>query len=106
MNMGDDKSYDDLFRSAAEKWQKIVVGDLPDTPKQMSASHDWFGNEWGNHPPVNIDIDDVLIGYSITSIDGLSGTLGFAGPVYSRQSKEAVTAISGIMKFDKADFDM
>jgi hypothetical protein len=105
MNMGDDKSYDHLFERAARRCQQIVIGDLPDQKKGTYSKFDWFDGEFGNAGPVNVDVDDVLIGYSIETIDGLSGILGFAGPVYTRETENSMSAISGIMKFDKEDFD-
>lgn len=106
MNMGTDKSYDRLFEKAARRWEQIIIGDLPDVEKQINPSHDWFGDEWKDASPVNVDVDDVLIGYSIERIDGENGVLGFAGPVFSRETRDSVTAISGIMKFDIEDFDV
>ena len=81
---------------------------------------------------VNVDIDDMLIGWAMKDIDGSGNTLGCAGkksfqyllvlllasimfilrlfintlgPVYSRgDDRTYQTAISGIMKFDIADF--
>jgi len=102
VNMGEDTSYDHLFKRAATKWEQIVIGDLPDMPQRSYSAHDWFGNEW--EETVNVDIDDVLIGYSTENIDGLGGVLGFAGPIYSRRSDDSVTAVSGVMKFDGVDF--
>ena len=105
MNMGTNTSYDHLFKKAARRWEQIVIGDLSDEVKRANPTHDWFGDEWPNADPVNVDIDDVLIGYSMETVDGLNGILGFAGPVYSRESDDSISAVSGIMKFDKEDFD-
>jgi hypothetical protein len=105
MNMGTNTSYDHLFKKAARRWEQIVIGDLPDVEKRTNQFHDWFGDEWPNADPVNVGIDDILIGYSMETVDGLNGVLGFAGPVYSRESNDSISAVSGIMKFDKEDFD-
>jgi hypothetical protein len=105
MNMGTDTSYDHLFKKAARRWEQIVIGDLPDVEKRTNPTHDWFGDQWPNADPVNVGIDDILIGYSMETVDGLNGVLGFAGPVYSRESNDSISAVSGIMKFDKEDFD-
>ncbi len=102
-NMGKDNTYDHIFEKAARRWEQIIIGDLPDVKKKSDPNHDWFGGEWKN-APVNMDIDDVLIGYSMEKIDGNNGVLGFAGPVYSRDSENSISAVSGIMKFDKEDF--
>ena len=102
-HMGRDTTYNAIFERAARKWEKIIVGDLPDVPRRSSTSHSWFGNTFKEK--INVDIDDVLIGYEMEEIDGKGGVLGHAGPVYTRTDDPSkVTAISGIMKFDKVDF--
>lgn len=101
--MGKDTTYNSIFEQAARRWEKIIVGDLPDVPRRRSSSHSWFGNDF--REKVNVDIDDVLIGYEMEDIDGEGGILGYAGPVYTRTAdRSKITAISGIMKFDKVDF--
>jgi hypothetical protein len=102
MHMGTDTTYNKIFEKAAKRWEKIIVGGLPDVPKQSSSSHSWFGTDFDQM--VNVDIDDVLIGYEMEKIDGKGDVLGYAGPVYSRKSGGSISAISGIMKFDKEDF--
>ena len=132
MNMGSGGSrYANIFRRAAQKWEKIIIGDLPNEPKRRNSSHSWFGDVW--EQKVNVDIDDVLIGWAMEDIDGPGDTLGYAGkksfyysllmlasniklisrplhhnspgPVYSRgDDRTYETAISGVMKFDIADF--
>jgi len=103
MHMGTDKSYNHIFEKAARRWERIIVGDSKDVPKKSSSSHSWFGSDFDQK--VNVDIDDVLIGYQMEKVDGRGGVLGFAGPVYRRKDQGSITAISGIMKFDKEDFD-
>ena len=104
MNMGFESKYDNIFVKAARRWEKIIVGDLPNVPKQSSSNHDWFGSEFDKR--VNIDIDDILIGYQMETIDGEGSVLGYAGPVYRKKvGGSSVRALSGIMKFDKDDFD-
>lgn len=103
MNMGSDTTYNHIFEKAARRWEKIIVGDLPDVPKQASSSHSWFGSDFDKR--VNIDIDDILIGYEMERIDGEGKVLGYAGPVFKKQEGNSIRAISGIMKFDKDDFD-
>jgi hypothetical protein len=103
MNMGSDKTYNHIFEKAARRWEQIIIGDLPDVPKQSSSSHSWFGSDFDKR--VNIDIDDILIGYGMERIDGEGKVLGYAGPVFKKQEGNSIRAISGIMKFDKDDFD-
>ena len=59
----------------------------------------------------NEDVDDVVIGYNMTDIDGPNNVLGRAGAAYMRYKRSSSTGwiatspISGIMEFDIADFD-
>ena len=41
INMGEDQRFDDAFAKAAERWEKIVIGDLRGFPAGMVD--DWFG---------------------------------------------------------------
>jgi hypothetical protein len=78
MNMGSGgRRYEQIFKRAARKWEMIIIGDLPNEPKKRSSSHSWFGDEW--EEKVNVDIDDVLIGWAMEDIDGSGKTLGYAG---------------------------
>jgi hypothetical protein len=93
------------FDSAAAKWQRIVVGDLEDI---VIAGTDTMGPVTiGSNPcipaTVNQTIDDVVIFAYVKPIDGARGILGFATPIYSRNSDS--TTISGCMTFDVADME-
>ena len=79
MNMGSGgRRYENIFQRAARKWEKIIIGDLPNERKvRNTSSHSWFGDVW--EEKVNVDIDDVLIGWSMEDIDGYGSTLGYAG---------------------------
>jgi hypothetical protein len=110
MNMGVDKTYDSSFIKAKNRWEKVILNDLPDIPAQSGTGHDWFDGVFGKDNAVNIPIDDVLIGYRVTEIDGIptnsNNILGQAMPIYVRLSSTlSAPTISGIMIFDKADFD-
>lgn len=73
------------FASAAARWSRIIVGDVP---------------------PVRLEgelIDDVLIEAQGTPIDGPGGILGQAGPRFIRPSSHL--PVKGIMSFDTADLD-
>jgi hypothetical protein len=75
MNMGSGgRRYEHIFQRAAHKWEKIIIGDLPNEPKKRSSSHSWFGDVWEEKV-----IDDVLIGWAMEDIDGSGSTLGYAG---------------------------
>jgi hypothetical protein len=78
----------DAFKTAADRWTRVIVGDLP---------------------TVLVDgelIDDVLILADGADIDGPSGILGQAGPTRLRPpnaGKAAFLPVKGRMSFDKAD---
>jgi hypothetical protein len=82
------KSQKAAFKAAADRWTRIIVGDLP---------------------AVRVDgeeIDDLLILAQGTAIDGPSGILGQAGPTHLRPrsaGKAAFLPAKGIMSFDTAD---
>ncbi len=76
------------FKAAADRWTKVIVGDLPD---------------------VNVNglvIDDVLIEAQGVAIDGPGQILGQAGPTRLRPPSAGAAAFlpaKGIMSFDTAD---
>ncbi len=78
INYSGDESFRSYFEQAAEFWEGIILGDLPD---------------------IN-GIDDLRIDVSITDIDGISGILGQAGATQWRDNK---LPYLGIMRFDSAD---
>mmetsp|Transcript_21103 Transcript_21103/g.29570 ORF Transcript_21103/g.29570 Transcript_21103/m.29570 type:complete len:476 (+) Transcript_21103:187-1614(+) len=105
LNMGNFTQFDNEFNNARKKWESVITHDLPDLTKQPEASFDWFNDAFPG-TTTNVDIDDVLIGYSfednLQTVDG-ANILGFAGPIFYRLPPSAGT-ISGMMVFDKADF--
>jgi hypothetical protein len=76
------------FKAAADRWARVIVGDLPS---------------------VRVDgevIDDLLILAQGTSIDGPGGILGQAGPTHIRPAKAGkfkFLPVKGVMSFDSAD---
>jgi hypothetical protein len=76
------------FKRAADRWSKVIVGDLP--PVLVSGEV----------------IDDLLIEAQGTTIDGPGGILGQAGPTNLRPRSAGASAFlpaKGIMSFDTAD---
>jgi hypothetical protein len=76
------------FKRAADRWSKVIVGDLPPV---------LVGGEV---------IDDLLIEAQGTAIDGPGGILGQAGPTNLRPRSAGANAFlpaKGIMSFDTAD---
>jgi Leishmanolysin len=76
------------FKSAANRWSKVIVGDLPNVV---------IGGQV---------IDDVLIEASGVPIDGPGGILGQAGPTHLRPATAGASTFipaKGRMQFDTAD---
>jgi hypothetical protein len=76
------------FTSAADRWTRIIVGDLPSVLVDGEV------------------IDDVLIQAQGVSIDGPGAVLGQAGPTHVRPASAGAAAFltaKGIMSFDTAD---
>jgi hypothetical protein len=76
------------FKTAANRWSKVIVGDLPDVVVNGQV------------------IDDVLIEASGVAIDGPGGILGQAGPTHLRPAGAGAAKFipaKGRMQFDTAD---
>jgi hypothetical protein len=76
------------FRAAADRWTRVIVGDLPRAR---------VGGQI---------IDDVLIIAQGVAIDGPGGILGQAGPTHLRPRSAGAAAFlpaRGVMSFDTAD---
>lgn len=76
------------FKSAADRWSKVIVGDLPDVVISGQV------------------VDDVLIEASGVPIDGPGSILGQAGPTHLRPTGTGPTSLipaKGRMQFDTAD---
>ena len=79
---------EDAFKAAADRWTRLIVGDLPTVLVDGEA------------------IDDVLILAQGTPIDGPGRILGQAGPTHLRPATAGAAAFlpaKGIMSFDMAD---
>jgi Leishmanolysin len=76
------------FKAAADRWTKVIVGDLPSVEVEGEV------------------IDDLLILAQGSAIDGPGKILGQAGPTHLRPAsagKSAFLPAKGIMSFDTAD---
>ena len=76
------------FKSAADRWTKVIVGDVPSVLADGEM------------------IDDLLILAQGVNIDGPGQILGQAGPTHLRPASAGVNAFlpaKGIMSFDTAD---
>jgi hypothetical protein len=87
------------FVLAQQRWQRIIVGDIP--PVQLNAAAGQCG---ANSPVVNRTIDDLLILVTLEPIDGNGGVLGAAGPCFVRNGTRL--PVLGTMKFDTADLNL
>ena len=99
--------YEDAFQLAAKRWSKVIVGDESDIG--ANVVDDWFGGQFPGQQPYNGAVDDLVIGYDIPdTIDGLGGTLGGSGPVFTRRDRfdRPLSTISGVMFFDGLDLDI
>lgn len=78
----------DAFRTAADRWTRIIVGDLPAVEVDREV------------------IDDLLILAEGAKIDGPGKVLGQAGPTKLRPASAGAAAflpVKGVMKFDTDD---
>ena len=78
----------DAFKAAADRWSRVIVGDLPSVRVEGEL------------------IDDVVILAQGRSIDGPGRVLGSAGPTFIRSAGPARSALlpaKGSMTFDTAD---
>jgi hypothetical protein len=87
------------FTSAKNKWESIVVGDLPDVSARNVAQFDTRFTCHGHFPKGGID--DLYVCGQETSIDGVGKILGRAGPTFLRAG--SFLPVAGIMIFDSSD---
>jgi hypothetical protein len=82
------KAQKDAFKAAANRWTKVITGDLPSIKVEGEL------------------VDDVLILAQGVNIDGPGRVLGQAGPTHLRPANIQAGALlpaRGIMSFDTAD---
>jgi hypothetical protein len=82
--------------AAVQRWQSIIVGDLPNHAIDIPA-----GTCFDGQPAVSATIDDIRIQVVIDSIDGPGQILGGAGPCVLRSSSGLPSL--GFIKLDSAD---
>lgn len=88
-----------IFRTAARRWQRIIVGDVPATTGTIPRN---FCGNFGT-PRFDGKIDDLLIDVVLQPIDGPGNVLGSAGPCAIRLDDDL--SVYGIMFFDTDDLD-
>jgi hypothetical protein len=87
------------FVSAQNRWQGLIVGDVPNVQLTTTA-----GQCGSNSPALNRSVDDVLILVTLEPIDGAGGVLAQSGPCFVRTGSRI--PVLGLMKFDTADLDV
>ena len=78
----------EVFQTAAQKWESVIVGNLPDV---VLSDGDI--------------IDDVRIRATAVPIDGPGGTLGQATFTHQRSQADGGLPYQGFMEFDSADLN-
>ena len=103
---GSGSEYAAAFERAAERWRKVVIGDMPD----FTATNRRFCGSSATdptYPVLNETIDDVLIFVRIEKIDGPGKVLGQAGACALRAPPEggygSGIPIVGTMRLDVDD---
>lgn len=82
------------FEAAVERWQRVILGDLPNEPGPIPATGTLCN-------AVNEEVDDLVIFVKLEAIDGPFNVLGSAGPCWIRD--DSGLSIVGGMRFDVAD---
>ena len=82
-----------IFTDAVERWESVIVGDLPN----IASSGGSFSS--GCSPPSTIDDSYICARY--VDIDGSGRVLGSAGPTLVRRT--GGLTVAGEMQFDSAD---
>lgn len=94
-----------VFEDAAARWQTIITGDVANIEGFVLPAGAFFPGT----PPVEGTLDDVFIDVAFSDLDGPSGLLGRAGPVFVRpcddlSAPDACLSVYGIMEFDINEF--
>lgn len=86
----------EAFTSAEQKWESLIVGDLPNVPINGL-------NCFEGVPVVNETVDDLVIFATIEPIDGAGGILGQAG--FCIRRTPGFLPLVGVMFFDSEDLE-
>lgn len=89
----------EVFESAVNRWEKIIVRDEPDITGATLPNYNNTAILIGE----NEILDDIIIEVVLEPIDGPGNVLGSAGPRFIRLPEE--TTITGFMRFDTADLE-
>jgi Leishmanolysin/Bacterial Ig-like domain (group 2) len=86
------------FENARDRWQTLIVGDLPDVNQDLDA------DMCAANPTVNGPFDDLTIFVTVEPIDGPGSILGQAGPCFVRVPGRQT--VIGQMTFDSEDMEV
>lgn len=82
------------FVSAVERWERVIVGDLPDIPSTDVRCGEHF---------LQGPVDDLVIFVEVKPIDGPQRILGAAAPCAVRRADGL--PLAGLMQFDEVDLE-
>lgn len=85
-------------QAAVVHWETAIVGGLSPIAVNLPA-----GSCDPSSSAVSGVVDDIVVDVVVEPIDGVGGTLGYAGPCYVRSSNGL--PITGLIKLDSADVD-
>lgn len=85
-----------VFQEAAERWQRLIQGDLPDWRLAKKAG------ECGTPEALDELVDDLLIAVEVSEIDGEGELIAVAGPCRLR-GVGAALPVYGTLRLDAAD---
>jgi hypothetical protein len=86
-----------VARQAVARWERVVVGDVPDVPLALSSDACEPGT-----PAFEGVVDDVTVMLQVKTIDGPRGILAGSGPCVVRDDARGLPAF-GVVTFDSAD---
>ncbi|MCF2972295.1 hypothetical protein L1047_13925 [Synechococcus sp. Nb3U1] len=87
-----------LFERAAQRWQKLIVMKLTPVALRLAPDHCLPGS-----PPLQQQVDDLLIDVQVLLIDGPGQVLGLASPCVLRQADQM--PVYGFMQLDQEDVE-
>jgi hypothetical protein len=88
------------FEAASQRWREIINADYA-SQVCVPAGYTACGYTF----PTETCIDDLMIAVKISSIDGVGGILGQAGPCLYTGSQQTPQSRFGVMQFDVSDVD-
>lgn len=92
------------FLAARDRWERIIVGDVPDVNTSVPANACGTDSLTPPLPSIPAPIDDVVIFAGIRPIDGPGGILAQAGPCVIRTAGSL--PVVGLITFDSDDLDL